>query len=106
MFMTRKIGTLLARYFSEPSNQLNLQATSLNDLAVSLRKGDVLLVEGTSRISTIKYLTQSSWSHAALLLERCFTLNIQWHAVLSKHIDTRIQCDTASQMVFQRLPVR
>ena len=33
----------------------------------SLRIGDVLLVEGNSRVSTaIKYLTQSTWSHAAL----------------------------------------
>ncbi|TLF51767.1 lipo-like protein [Halomonas urmiana] len=32
-----------------------------------LKPGDVLLVEGSSRISTvIKYLTQSTWSHAAL----------------------------------------
>ena len=32
-----------------------------------MRPGDVLLVEGNSRISTaIKYLTQSTWSHAAL----------------------------------------
>lgn len=32
-----------------------------------LEPGDVLLVEGSSRISTvIKYLTQSTWSHAAL----------------------------------------
>ena len=32
-----------------------------------LRPGDVLLVEGRSRISAaIKYLTQSTWSHAAL----------------------------------------
>lgn len=32
-----------------------------------LQPGDVLLVEGNSRISTaIKYLTQSTWSHAAL----------------------------------------
>lgn len=32
-----------------------------------IRKGDVLLVEGDERISeVIKYLTQSSWSHAAL----------------------------------------
>ena len=38
-----------------------------NALAAVLRKGDVLLVEGSTRISvTIKYLTQSSWSHAAL----------------------------------------
>ena len=33
----------------------------------TIRKGDVVLVEGDNRISVvIKYLTQSSWSHAAL----------------------------------------
>ncbi|RTR07099.1 YiiX/YebB-like N1pC/P60 family cysteine hydrolase [Halomonas nitroreducens] len=37
------------------------------DVCGCLRPGDVLLVEGSSRLSTvIKYLTQSSWSHAAL----------------------------------------
>src|SRR6266403_2636364 len=36
-------------------------------LRKSLKPGDVLLVEGNSRISrVIKYLTQSTWSHAAL----------------------------------------
>ncbi len=39
----------------------------LAQLARLIRKGDVLLVEGNERISeVIKYLTQSSWSHAAL----------------------------------------
>ncbi len=38
-------------------------------IAATLRKGDVLLVEGTSRFSSaIKYLTQSTWSHAALYI--------------------------------------
>src|SRR5262245_19689187 len=33
----------------------------------TLRPGDVLLVAGSSKLSTaIKYLTQSTWSHAAL----------------------------------------
>ncbi|SFT39538.1 Permuted papain-like amidase enzyme, YaeF/YiiX, C92 family [Halomonas saccharevitans] len=37
------------------------------DIQACLEPGDVLLVEGSSRISTvIKYLTQSTWSHAAL----------------------------------------
>src|ERR1700730_10340753 len=32
----------------------------------SLRPGDVLLIAGSSKLSTaIKYLTQSTWSHAA-----------------------------------------
>jgi len=41
-----------------------------NDIAAlkrHIRKGDVILVEGNERVSEcIKYLTQSSWSHAAL----------------------------------------
>ena len=65
--VTRSIGKWLATYLSQeldingtapPSNPLHLQAT--------LRPGDVLLVEGNTRISgAIKYLTQSTWSHAA-----------------------------------------
>lgn len=36
-------------------------------LLATIRRGDVLLVEGVSRFSlAIKYLTQSTWSHAAL----------------------------------------
>ncbi|NIP89864.1 MAG: lipo-like protein, partial [Gammaproteobacteria bacterium] len=39
----------------------------LEALRKHIRKGDVLLVEGDQRVSAvIKYLTQSSWSHAAL----------------------------------------
>lgn len=41
--------------------------TPLEKLRACLEPGDVLLVEGHSRASTaIKYLTQSTWSHAAL----------------------------------------
>src|SRR5438876_8191063 len=43
-----------------------------NDLASlrrHIKKGDVILVEGDQRVSeVIKYLTQSSWSHAALYI--------------------------------------
>lgn len=41
--------------------------TSLEAVAGLVRPGDILLVEGKSRVSAaIKYLTQSPWSHAAL----------------------------------------
>ena len=40
---------------------------NLEALKRSIRKGDIILVEGEQRISeVIKYLTQSSWSHAAI----------------------------------------
>lgn len=40
---------------------------NLDGLKRNIRKGDIILVEGEQRISeVIKYLTQSSWSHAAI----------------------------------------
>jgi hypothetical protein len=63
-----RIGRLLATYLERPvSHPPPFAAVDPATLQSCLRPGDVLLVEGTSRISVaIKYLTQSSWSHAAL----------------------------------------
>jgi len=65
-----KTGRLLARYLDKPSQQpVSLATCKPQQLALTLRKGDVLLVEGFSRISNaVKYLTQSTWSHAALCI--------------------------------------
>jgi hypothetical protein len=67
-FMCSGIGKALARYLSEPNPRYRPLATSdPEQLRAVLRPGDVLLVEGNTRLSTaIKYLTQSTWSHAAL----------------------------------------
>jgi hypothetical protein len=64
----RALGRWLARYLNRPIRHYEPFAVShLQRLAEVLRPGDVLLVEGNRRVSTaIKYLTQSTWSHAAL----------------------------------------
>lgn len=61
-------GRCLARYLARSRPAYERPATSRPEmLAATLRKGDVLLVEGSSRFaSAVKYLTQSTWSHAAL----------------------------------------
>lgn len=65
------LGQRLARYLSKqrlgtPSIALCQPETLRN----SLRKGDVLLVEGNTRFSlAIQYLTQSNWSHSALCIK-------------------------------------
>lgn len=66
--LLRPVGDALARYLAEPRPELSTgSATPLGRLRAALEPGDVLLVEGTSRVSTaIKYLSQSSWSHAAM----------------------------------------
>jgi permuted papain-like amidase YaeF/Yiix C92 family enzyme len=63
----RWMGGRLARYLAEPIRGAQLATSSLEQLGAALKPGDVLLVEGNTRVSTaIKYLTQSTWSHATL----------------------------------------
>jgi hypothetical protein len=63
-----RFGQMLARYLEKPvSGYEPFTPSDPHALAASLRPGDVLLVEGNNHISgVIKYLTQSTWSHAAL----------------------------------------
>jgi permuted papain-like amidase YaeF/Yiix C92 family enzyme len=65
------LGRCLVRYLARPRPHLSLApATGLQRLADTVQVGDVLLVEGTSRFSSaVKYLTQSTWSHAALVVD-------------------------------------
>ena len=62
------IGRALADYLSRPNPRYHPVTTTVPEaLIAAIRPGDVLLIEGDTRISTaIKYLTQSTWSHAAL----------------------------------------
>ncbi len=64
------IGTRLARFLSKPRR--HYESFSIADeatLRATLQPGDLLLVEGNSRISTaIQYLTQSTWSHVCLYI--------------------------------------
>jgi len=62
-----KTSFWLARYLQKELPGYKPPATTkIENLRACLRPGDILLVEGNLRISTaIKYLTQSTWSHAA-----------------------------------------
>jgi hypothetical protein len=59
-FATRLLTKPLGRYQRRARNDGD-------NLRRHIKKGDVVLVEGDQRVSeVIKYLTQSSWSHAAI----------------------------------------
>jgi hypothetical protein len=59
------MGGRLARYLATPIRGPQVATSTLEQLGATLEPGDVLLVEGNTRVSTaIKYLTQSTWSHA------------------------------------------
>jgi hypothetical protein len=67
-YLLHKLVGFAAALLTKPIARYSL--TIPNDLAQlrkHIRKGDVLLVEGNERVSeVIKYLSQSSWSHAAI----------------------------------------
>lgn len=65
-----RIGSLLGSWLSKPVHNHGVsRATPPDKLLRCLRPGDVLLVDGNTRISAaIKYLTQSTWSHAAMFV--------------------------------------
>ncbi|MCG6874441.1 MAG: lipo-like protein [Betaproteobacteria bacterium] len=63
-------GRRLARFLTQPVRQSTQIATATHEqLAAALQPADVVLLEGNTRVSVaIKYLTQSTWSHAALYI--------------------------------------
>ncbi|MEX0740412.1 MAG: YiiX/YebB-like N1pC/P60 family cysteine hydrolase [Pseudohongiella sp.] len=66
--ISRAIGRRLAVYLSKPRpGYERLSRLPLQEVIDTLQPADIILVDGNSRISTaIKYLTQSTWSHACL----------------------------------------
>jgi hypothetical protein len=62
------ISGKILRYLSQPTGRYApFFAPDPAVIRQALQPGDILLIEGNSRLSAIiKYLTQSTWSHAAL----------------------------------------
>ena len=63
-----RVIDVAARVLTRPRRQYQLlHPNNVGNLRAAVRKGDVVLVDGEQHVSqVIKYLTQSSWSHAAL----------------------------------------
>lgn len=68
--LNNALGRLLVRYLTAPVKKYEpFSVSSPEDLRAVLQPADVLLVEGHQRFSVaVKYLTQSTWSHAALFV--------------------------------------
>jgi hypothetical protein len=67
-WLEKYLSDKILSYISQPTGRYApFYAPDPEIVRKALLPGDILLVEGNSRLSaTIKYLTQSTWSHAAL----------------------------------------
>lgn len=95
--MLDALGHLLARFLTKPISGFEPTTTTDRELLRrSLQVGDVLLVEGDTRIATaIKYLTQSTWSHAALyvgpIVDRCEPTG-EPHVLIEADVNAGVIC--------------
>lgn len=65
-----RVSALILRFLDQPTGRYApFFSPDIEVIRKALRPGDVLLVEGNTRLSAIiKYLTQSTWSHATLYI--------------------------------------
>lgn len=69
--LASRLGNGIIRWILKESTQPSTPLCDFRRIASELRPGDVLLVEGRSRVSeVIKVVTQSPWTHAALYIGR------------------------------------
>jgi hypothetical protein len=65
----QSLGRALAAYLSRPVGKPGGNSADAQLVADTVLPGDVLLVEGNTRMSAaVKYFTQSTWSHAAIFV--------------------------------------
>ena len=83
-WITEFAGHKLAKLLTAPVRQnIQIPLASQEQLAAVLQPADVLLVEGNTRLSApIKYLTQSTWSHAALYVGDALPSRESWQLPL------------------------
>jgi permuted papain-like amidase YaeF/Yiix C92 family enzyme len=90
-FMLDTVGKLIAGYLQkEVPGYEPFTPSDPEHLRGIIEQGDVLLVEGNNRVSgIIKYLTQSTWSHAALYvgpIDGAVELNGEPHVLIEANI--------------------
>lgn len=96
-WLAEKITTWLTRDAPPPASPL----CDFDRLRFELRVGDVILVEGRSRVAeVIKLITQSPWSHSALYLGRLFDIR---EPALRKLVEDHYEGDSEDQLILEAL---
>lgn len=90
--LARWISERILRFLSKPTwRYAPFFAPDMEILRRALRPGDILLIEGNSRLSaTIKFLTQSTWSHAALYVGEVGGGGEEPNVLLEAEVDTGV----------------
>lgn len=88
------IGRSVVRFITRSKPQSDqIDRKAMARLESALRPGDVLLVEGRMKVSAaIKYLTQSTWSHAALYVGDTGKLSPEGEPLVLAEVEMDVGC--------------
>lgn len=88
------LGRSVVRFITRGKPQGSpVDAKALARLEAALRPGDVLLVEGHMKVSAaIKYLTQSTWSHAALYVGETGRFSPEGEPLVLAEVEMDVGC--------------
>lgn len=87
----KKVRKYVDNWLTEEPNYEGIIPCDFNRLKYEIKPGDVLLIEGHSRVSNIiRGITQSPWTHAALYIGRLIDFEDEKiKDDIRKHIDTK-----------------
>ncbi|MBA3660728.1 MAG: hypothetical protein H0W64_03290 [Gammaproteobacteria bacterium] len=87
----RKLRDKLDAWLSDEPPPTNIMPYDFNRLKFEIRPGDVLIIEGRSRVSKIiRTITQSPWTHAALYIGRLIDIEDEsLQQMIRSHADVK-----------------
>ena len=101
--VTSRLGKLIAKWLTKDPEHPSDSVLLLNyeRLSYEIRPGDVLLLEGRSKVSeVIKMITQNPWTHAALYIGRLYEIEDDH---IRSHISRYIDAEPEQQLIIETL---
>ena len=97
----QKLTSFINRWLTRDGPPPATPLCDFNRLRFEIRPGDVILVEGRSRVAeVIKIITQSSWSHAAIYIGRLFDIH---DPELRARVEAVYSGDPSDQLILEAL---
>src|SRR5690606_7928424 len=94
-----KFIELAVRWMTRMRPPMDLPLSDLDRIRQEVKVGDVILVEGRSRVSdVIKLITQSRWSHAALYIGRLHDIE---NPLVRQRIRESLDCQPDVQLIVE-----
>ncbi|MGH8583604.1 MAG: YiiX/YebB-like N1pC/P60 family cysteine hydrolase [Gammaproteobacteria bacterium] len=96
-----RLGSAITLWLTRERPAPDLPRTDFERLSYELRPGDVILVEGRTRLSEIiKNITQSTWTHSALYIGRLHDID---SPALRERVLNHYRGDPGAQLVVEAL---